>query len=55
MTAPSPEPPAATPWPLDSIVAELHAARADWRASQGRSHEAGGRELPSREALRVVL
>jgi serine O-acetyltransferase len=46
---------AAPAWPLDRIVADLRAARSDWRQSQQRAREAGGRELPSREVLRSVL
>ncbi len=41
-------------WQLDRIVAELRAARLLWRTSQGRATETGGRELPSREALRSI-
>ena len=41
-------------WQLDRIVSELHTARADWRARNGRT-EATGRELPSREAVRLIL
>jgi serine O-acetyltransferase len=37
------------------IVSELRAARRDWRKSQGRSLELGGRELPSREVLSEIL
>ena len=36
---------------INGIVNELHAARSDWRASQKRSSEPGGREFPSREAM----
>jgi serine O-acetyltransferase len=45
------------PEPLDlgAIVAELRRARVDWRLSQGRSLEPGGRELPSREVLCELL
>ncbi len=42
-------------WSLDHIVAGLRAARVQWRISQGRPTEAGGRELPSREALRNII
>lgn len=42
-------------WELDRIVGELRAARVAWRKSQGRHSETGGRELPSREALRDIL
>jgi serine O-acetyltransferase len=42
-------------WELERIVDELRAARVNWRLSQGRSTEAGGRELPSRDALRHVV
>ena len=44
------------PWSLNTVVAELRAARNDWRARQPRGKDnGGGRELPSREALRCVL
>ena len=39
---------------MDRIVGELRAARADWRARNGRT-EVTGRELPSREAVRQIL
>jgi serine O-acetyltransferase len=42
-------------WSLERIVSELRAARIQWRLSQGRPTEAGGRELPSREALRSIV
>lgn len=42
-------------WELGRIVAELRAARVQWRSSQGRPTETGGRELPSREALRGIM
>lgn len=42
-------------WSLERIVAELRAARVQWRISQGRPTETGGRELPSREALRSIV
>jgi serine O-acetyltransferase len=41
-------------WPLHEVVAELHAARNDWRAAQHREAEPGSRELPSREVLTTV-
>ena len=37
------------------IVARLRTARQRWRASQGRNHEASGRELPSRDALTAIV
>ncbi len=40
---------------VGSIVSELRVVRRDWRQSQGRSLEPGGRELPSREVLRDIL
>lgn len=40
---------------VGAIVSELRAVRRDWRQSQGRSLEPGGRELPSREVLRDIL
>jgi serine O-acetyltransferase len=43
-------------WQLHRIVGELRAARDDWRSLNGRvSGEMGGRELPSREAMRDIL
>jgi len=36
---------------IDQIVQSLHAVRRDWRESQKRSQEPGGREFPSRDAL----
>lgn len=40
---------------LDSVVAGLREARRDWRDSQHRRHEAGGRELPSAETLASII
>ncbi|MES2412878.1 MAG: serine O-acetyltransferase EpsC [Pseudomonadota bacterium] len=37
------------------IVSALHGLRADWRESQRRSQEPGGREFPSRDALAVIV
>jgi serine O-acetyltransferase len=45
----------ATHWDLGRIVAGLREARGRWRDSQQRSRETGGRELPSREALRDIV
>ena len=43
-------------WQLQGIVADLRNARDTWRSSNGRcSGEQGGRELPSREAMRHIL
>lgn len=42
-------------WDLPAVVAGLHAVRERWREAQGRRQEFGGREFPSREALRRVL
>lgn len=42
-------------WQLESIVADLKAARRDWRALAGRKPEVGGRDLPSRTALAEIL
>lgn len=47
--------PRAHNWQLDHIVSELRAARMDWRSSQARTKELGGRELPSREVLQDVV
>ncbi len=37
------------------IVSALHGLRADWRESQKRSLEPGGREFPSRDALAAIV
>src|SRR5690606_6574037 len=43
-------------WQLQQIVSQLRQARNDWRTTNGRaSGEHGGRELPSRAALRDIL
>ncbi|MEC5384938.1 serine O-acetyltransferase EpsC [Uliginosibacterium sp. H3] len=42
-------------WELDRVVGGLRAAREQWRASQHRKREFGGREFPSRDALRSVV
>lgn len=42
-------------WQLDRIVKELRVVRGQWRARHGRQREIGGRELPSREALRNIV
>lgn len=41
-------------WGIQEIVAELHAARARWRAAQQRSQEFAVREFPSRDALKEI-
>ncbi len=40
---------------LDGVVAGLRAARERWRDQQQRPREAGGRELPSRQALSDIV
>jgi serine O-acetyltransferase len=40
---------------LQQVVAELAGVRQQWRESQQRSTEPGGRELPSRDALAQIL
>ncbi|HGM5581078.1 TPA: serine O-acetyltransferase EpsC [Pseudomonas putida] len=43
-------------WQLPGIVSELRQARDQWRSRNGRcSNKQGGRELPSREAMREIL
>jgi len=43
-------------WQLTTIVGQLRSARDQWRSRNGRSSgEQGGRELPSREAVRVII
>ena len=41
-------------WGVKEIVAELHAARDNWRAAQQRSREFAVREFPSRDALKAI-
>ncbi|WP_338050143.1 serine O-acetyltransferase EpsC [Pseudomonas typographi] len=44
------------PWQLQEIVGQLRAARRQWRQQNGRScGQSGGRQLPSREAMAVIL
>ena len=40
---------------ISSVVQALHAVRSQWRASQKRSQEPGGREFPAREALAEIV
>jgi serine O-acetyltransferase len=48
--------PASAHWQLQGIVGGLRGAREQWRTRNGRSSgEQGGRELPSREAMRKIL
>ena len=50
------EQPSSGHWQLQSIVTGLRGAREQWRTRNGRSSgEQGGRELPSREAMRHIL
>ena len=54
----NPEVPATEPaavFDLERVVLELAKVRQRWRVSQHRSTEAGGRELPSRDALAKIL
>uniref|UniRef100_UPI003570E449 serine O-acetyltransferase EpsC n=1 Tax=Andreprevotia lacus TaxID=1121000 RepID=UPI003570E449 len=44
-----------TLWPLEQIVTELRAARADWRQAQQRQPEPSSRELPSRDVLEHLV
>ena len=41
-------------WDLSAIVGDLRAQRERWRSEHQRNPEFGGRELPSREALRDI-
>ena len=49
------EPVRAAAFDLTRVVGELRAARERWRSAQQRPREPGGRELPSREALRNIV
>lgn len=42
-------------WNLSQIVDDLHAIRDEWRKSQQRLRDFGGREFPSRDALRNIV
>jgi len=43
-------------WNLDNIVSGLRSARVDWRGPRGRLRDdAGDREFPSQESLRVIV
>lgn len=42
-------------WELDKIVLELRTARNEWRRQTGRAKEPGLRELPSRDALQIIV
>lgn len=42
-------------WKIDQVVAGLQQARHDWRDSQRRAKEFGGRELPSKDALKSIV
>jgi serine O-acetyltransferase len=44
-----------TPFDIAELVQGLRAARGEWRDAQGRSRDAGGRELPSPQALERVV
>jgi serine O-acetyltransferase len=52
---PPSDPSAALAWPLDDIVRDLKSAREQWRLSHNRNRESGGREFPSRDALRHIV
>jgi serine O-acetyltransferase len=42
-------------WKIDNVVSGLQQARHEWRESQHRAKEFGGRELPSKEALKAIV
>ena len=42
-------------WQVKQIIEGLQHARHDWRESQHRAKEYGGRELPSKNALKVIV
>lgn len=44
-----------TKWTIAPVVRGLQQARHEWRESQHRIKERGGRELPSKEILRAIL
>jgi serine O-acetyltransferase len=42
-------------WKIDNVVHGLQQARHDWRESQHRAKEFGGRELPSKQTLKAIV
>jgi serine O-acetyltransferase len=42
-------------WNLERIVSELRLARTEWRRSQGRQRDQGGRDLPSRDGVCEII
>lgn len=42
-------------WKIDNVVTGLQQARHAWRESQNRTKEFGGRELPSKDALKAIV
>lgn len=42
-------------WQIQQVILGLQQARHDWRASQQRAKEIGGRELPSKESLQQIV
>lgn len=42
-------------WKIDKVVSGLQQARHEWRDSQHRAKEFGGRELPSKEAVKAII
>ena len=42
-------------WEIDKVVTGLQQARHDWRELQHRAKEFGGRELPSKEAVKHIV
>ncbi len=42
-------------WEIDKVVTGLQLARHDWRESQHRAKEFGGRELPSKESVKHIV
>ena len=42
-------------WQLDSVVEQLRDARCEWRSAQGRTHEPGDRELPSKPVMQSIV
>lgn len=51
----APAPGQAPHWEIGPVVADLRRVRERWRDAQHRNRECGGREFPSREALRGIV
>ncbi|MBB3104780.1 serine O-acetyltransferase EpsC [Azomonas macrocytogenes] len=42
-------------WQLERIVEQLRTVRTEWRSNSGRPRETGGRDLPSRQTMGMII